>query len=75
MIEDGLDLKFVLVVGVPFGEVAELLSQVKAVVDVLRGDKVLSHFNTVVQVSHLMCGARWDENRVSSTLDDGISCT
>ena len=44
--EDGLDLQLVLVVGVPLGEVAELLGQVEAVVDVLRGDKVLGHFPT-----------------------------
>ena len=43
MVEDVLDLKLVLVVGVPLGQVPELLGQVQTVGNVLRGDKVLGN--------------------------------
>ena len=48
-----LDLELVLVVGVAVGEVPELLCLVEAPLQVLRGHKVLRHFDTVVNVPHL----------------------
>ena len=53
MVDDILDLKLVLVVGVMLGQVPELLGQMKAVFDQLRADKVLSNLDAVVQISHL----------------------
>jgi len=53
MIENALHLELVLVVGVPLGQVPELLCQVKTVRDVLRRDVVLSHLDTVVQIANL----------------------
>ena len=48
-----LDLQFVLVVGVRVCEVSELLGLVEAPLQVLGRDKVLRHFDAVVDVSHL----------------------
>ena len=50
MVEDGLDLQLVLVVGVPLRQVAELLRQVQAVRDVLRRDKVLGHLEIEINM-------------------------
>ena len=73
MVDDVLDLKFVLVVCVPLCQVPELLREVEAVARVLSRDKVLGNFDAVVQVAHLMGGPRWDENGVSLALNDGVT--
>ena len=51
--DDVLDLKLVLVVGVGIAESPELVGQLEAVGNVLRGDKVLCHLDARVQVPHL----------------------
>ncbi len=53
MIEDALHLELVLVVGVPLGQVPELLGQVEAVRNVLRRDEIFGDLDAVVQVSDL----------------------
>ena len=73
MVDDVLDLKFVLVVRVPLCEVPELLREVEAVARVLRRDEVLGNFDAVVQVAHLMGGTRRDENCVPFALNDGVT--
>ena len=73
MVDDVLDLKFVLVVCVPLCQVPELLREVEAVARVLRRDKVLGNFDAVVQVAHLMGCTGRDENRVSLALNDGVT--
>ena len=50
VVHDALDLQLVLVVGVPLGEVAELLGQVQAVRNVLRRDKVLGHLEKKINM-------------------------
>ncbi len=73
VVQDGLDLQLVLVVGVPLCQVPELLCQVDAVADVLRRHKVLGHLNAVVQVAHLVAGAGRDEDGVAHALHDGVA--
>lgn len=53
MVDDILDLKLVLVVGVMLGQVPELLSQMETVLGQLWTDKVLRNLDTVVEISHL----------------------
>ena len=53
MIEDQFDLKFVLMVGVGVAEVPELFGLVETPVKVLRGDKVLSNLDAIVNVANL----------------------
>ena len=51
--EKRTDLKLILVVGVRGGKMPELLGQSKAVLHVFRGDEVLRHLYTAVQVVDL----------------------
>ena len=53
VIEDALHLELVLVVGVPLGQVTELLGQVKTMRDVLRRHVVLGHLDAVVKITDL----------------------
>lgn len=53
MVDNILDLQFVLVVGVCVAEVSEFLRQVEAVRHILWRHKVLGHLDTVVEVAHL----------------------
>ena len=73
MVEDGLDLQLVLVVGVPLGQVAKLLGQVQAVVDVFRADEILGHLDAVVKVAHLVGRSSRDEDRVARALNNGVT--
>ena len=73
VVDDVLYLEFVLVVGVPLGEVPELLREVEAVARVLGRDKVLGDLDAVVQVAHLVRCTGRDEDGVALTLDDGVA--
>ena len=73
VIHDMLDLKLVLVVCVPLCQVPELLGQMEAMRNVFWGNKILGHFDAVVQVSDLMSRARRDEHGVAHALNDGIT--
>jgi hypothetical protein len=53
VVQDALHLKLVLVVGVPFSQVSELLGEVEAMGYVFRGDVVLSYLDAVVKITHL----------------------
>ena len=53
VVDDVLDLKFVLVVGVMLRQVPELLGQMKTVLGELGTDEILRYLDTVVQISHL----------------------
>lgn len=73
MVDDVLDLQLVLVVGVRVGEISKLLGQLEAVRHVLRRDKVLGHFDAVVQVAHLVGGAGGYEHGVTEALHDRVA--
>ena len=54
VIDDVLDLKLVLVVGVMLGQVSELLSQVETVLGEFWTHKVLGDLDAVVEIPHLV---------------------
>lgn len=54
MVEDVLYLQFILVVAVRVTQVTEFISQVDALFDVFRGNKVLCYFDTRVKIPHLV---------------------
>lgn len=54
MVDDVLDLQLVLVVGMRVRQFSELLRQVETVGHVLGRDKVLRHFDAVVQIPYLV---------------------
>ena len=66
-------LQLVLVVGVGVGEVAELLRELEAEVEVLRGDEVLGDLDAGVEVADLVRRAGRDEHRVPHALHDGVA--
>ena len=53
VVQDVLDLKLVLVIGVTLAEVAKFLSLVEAPFQVFRRYKVLGHLDAVVHISDL----------------------
>lgn len=59
-------------VGVPLGQVAELLGQVETVADVFRRDEVFGDLDAVVEISHLVAGSGRNKNGVAGALDDGV---
>lgn len=63
VVDDVLDLQLVLVVGMRVRQFPELLRQVEAVRHILRRDKVLCHFDAVVQISYLITNTEsYEEN-------------
>ena len=54
-------------------EIAELLRQIEAVIQVLGRDEVLSHLDTAVEILDLMGGAGRDEHRIAKTLDEPVA--
>lgn len=65
VVDDVFDLQLVLVIRMRVGQRAELLRQVETVRHVLGRHKVFSHFDAVVQISHLVRCACWHEYGVA----------